>query len=80
LPQLATDTATPRQQKIYSQLPVRRTDYSGSLVSTSPEGRALAYVEAALRYYFFYNRDKNRYSGEKDGQPFRAGHLVKPLE
>jgi hypothetical protein len=47
LPQLATDTATPRQQKIYSQLPVRRTDYSGSLVSTSPEGRALAYVEAA---------------------------------
>jgi hypothetical protein len=39
-----------------------------------------AYIEAALRHHFLYNRDKNRDSDKKASQPKTVGLPVKPLE
>lgn len=75
-----TDTATPTPQKNTRSCRFDELTTQEAWFSTSPEGRALTYVEAAPRYHFCYNRDKNRYSGKKAGQPESVGLLVSPLE
>ena len=50
-----------------------------SVLKASRQGSGLARIRALLRHRFLYNRDKNRDSDEKEGQPVRADLLISPL-
>ena len=53
--------------------------YSKQPVQSSAKGKRIGAHSSLAEATLFCNRDKNRDSDEKEGQPFRAGHLVSPL-